>query len=48
MVGWHHRLNRHESGQTPRDSEGLRSLVCCGPWGLKRVRYDIETGQQRL
>ena len=24
MVGWHHCLNGHEFGQTPRDSEGRR------------------------
>ena len=28
MVGWHHQLNRHESEQTPADSEGQGSLVC--------------------
>ena len=28
MVGWHHRLNGHESEQTPGDSEGQGSLVC--------------------
>ena len=28
MVGWHHRLNGHEFEQTPRDSEGQRSLAC--------------------
>ena len=22
MVGWHHRFNEHELGQTPGDSEG--------------------------
>ena len=27
MVGQHHRLNRHEFGQTPGDSGGQRSLV---------------------
>ena len=32
MVGWHHRLNRHELKQTPRDGEGQGSLECCGPW----------------
>ena len=32
MVGWHHQLNGHESVQTPRDSEGQGSLVCCTPW----------------
>ena len=35
MVGWHHWLNRPEFEQTPRDSEGQRSLVCCSPWGCK-------------
>ena len=27
-VEWHHRLNGHELGQTPGDSEGL---MCCSP-----------------
>ena len=35
MVGWHHRLNRHEIEQALRDSEGQGSLVCGGPWGCK-------------
>ena len=34
-VGWHHPLNGHEFGQTPRDSEGQGSLACCSPWGHK-------------
>ena len=29
--GWHHRLIRHESEQTPGDGEGQGSLVCCSP-----------------
>jgi len=29
MVGWHHQVKGHESDQTPGDSEGLGSLVCC-------------------
>ena len=37
MVGWHHRLNGHEFEQTPRDSEGQRSLACCSPWGRKEL-----------
>ena len=37
MVGWHHRLNGHEFEQTPRDSEGLGSLVCYSPWGCKEL-----------
>ena len=36
MVGWHHRLNGHEFVQTPEDSEGQGSLVCCSPWGHKK------------
>ena len=35
MVGWHHQLNGHEFEQTPRDSEGQRSLECCSPWSQK-------------
>ena len=35
MVGWHHQLNGHEFGQTPGDSEGQGSLMCCTPWGRK-------------
>ena len=26
MIGWHHRLNGHESEQTPGNGEGLGSL----------------------
>ena len=37
---WHHQLNGHESEQTPRDSEGQGSLVCCSPWELQRVGHD--------
>ena len=29
MVGWHNRLNGHKSEQTPGDSEGQGSMVCC-------------------
>ena len=35
MVGWHHRFNGPEFEQTPGDSEGQGSLVCCSPRGLK-------------
>ena len=35
IVGWHHQLNGHEFEQTPGDSEGQGSLVCCSPWGRK-------------
>ena len=36
MVGWHHQLNEREFEQTPGDSEGQGSLVCCSSWGRKK------------
>jgi len=33
IVGWHHWLDGHTFEQTPGDSGGQRSLVCCSPWG---------------
>ena len=35
MVGWHHRLNGHESGWTPGVGDGQGGLACCNPWGPK-------------
>ena len=35
MVEWHHWLNGDEFEQTPGDSEGQGSLVCCSLWGRK-------------
>ena len=35
MVGWHHRLDGHESEQAPRVGAGQGSLECCSPWGRK-------------
>ena len=35
MVGWHHRLNRHEFEQALGDNEGQGSLMCYSPWGQK-------------
>ena len=44
MVEWHHRLNRHEAEQTPREQDRepgmLRSM------GSQRVRHDQVTKQQ--
>ena len=37
MVGSYHRLSGHEFEQTPGDSEGEGSLVCCSPWGCKEL-----------
>ena len=36
MVGWHHRLGRHEFEQAPEVGDGQRSLVCCSPWCHKK------------
>ena len=47
MVGWHHQLNAHEFEQTPGDSEGQGSLVCCSSWG-QRVGRDLTTEQECL
>ena len=35
MAGWHHRLDGHESGWTPRVSDGQGGLGCCDSWGHK-------------
>jgi len=35
MVGWHYRLNGHESGWTPGAGDGQGGLTCCGSWGHK-------------
>ena len=33
----HHRLNVHESEQTPEDNGGQRSLACYSPWDFKEL-----------
>ena len=35
MVGWHHRLNRHEFYHAVLDGVRRGSLACCSPWGHK-------------
>ena len=37
MVGWHHRLNGHESEQAPGAGDGQESLACCSPWRRKEL-----------
>ena len=46
-VGWHHRLNGHESEHTPRDCEGQESLACCNPWGCRVVHDWAELLHER-
>ena len=40
------RCNGHEVEQTPGDSGGERSLVCCLPWD-SRARHDLVNKQQQ-
>ena len=35
MVGWHHRLNGHESEQAPGLDGGQGDLECCSRWGRR-------------
>ena len=37
MVGWHHRLDGHEFGQTPGVGEGQGGVACWGPWSCKEL-----------
>ena len=36
-VGWHHRLDGHESVWTPGVGDGQGGLACSGPWGCKEL-----------
>ena len=46
LIGWHHRVKRHEFEQVPGDSKGWGSLACCSPWG-GRVRHNLVTEKQK-
>ena len=35
MVGWHHRLDEHESEKAPGVVDGQGGLACCSPRGRK-------------
>ena len=35
MVGWHHRLNRHEFEKIQGVGDEQGGLACCSPWGRK-------------
>ena len=37
MVGWHHRLERHEFEQAPGVDDGQGSLAYYSPWGHKEL-----------
>ena len=40
LVGWYHRFDEHDLGQTPGDSGGQGSMVCCSPWGHKELNMN--------
>ena len=46
MVGWHHRLNGHESEQAPGVGDGQGGLACCCPRG-RRLGHDGVTERNR-
>ena len=35
MVGWHHRLDGHESEQALGVGDAKEAWKCCSPWGHK-------------
>ena len=35
MVGWHHKVNGHESEQALGVGDGQGGLMCCNSWGQK-------------
>ena len=37
MVGWHHRLNKHEFEQALGVNDGQGSLMSCSPWGREEL-----------
>ena len=37
LVGWHHRLDGHESEQAPGVGDGQGGLAGCSPWGCKEL-----------
>ena len=48
MAGLHHPLKGQEFEQTPGDSEGQGSLVCCSPWGSKESDNLATEQQQKI
>ena len=48
MVGWNHRVNGHELGQTLGDGEGQGGLACCSPWGHKESERTGQLNKQLL
>ena len=53
-MGWHHQFKGHKFEQTPEDSEGQGSLVCCRPRDheesdtTERLNQPVLSGHQIL
>ena len=48
MVGWHHRLDGHESERAVGVGDGLGSLACCSPWGHRESDATERLNQTEL
>ena len=48
MVGWHHRLNGHESEQALGVGDGQGSLACCSPGDCKESDMTVQLNDIRL
>ena len=48
MVGWHNRLNGHESEHAPGVADGQGGLVCYGPWGCKGRQEEKGTTEDEM
>ena len=48
MVRQHDQLSGHKSDQTPGDSKGQESLVCCSPWGRKESDTTYQLNNDRI
>ena len=46
--GWHHQLNGQEFAQTPENSEGQGSPVCCSPWGHKGLAMTQQLNKNNM
>ena len=43
LVGWHRRLDGHESEQAPGGGDGQGSLACCSPWAQSQIQLNNST-----
>ena len=48
MFEWHYQVNGHEFEQTPTDSKGQGSLLCCSPWGHKELDTTEQLNKNNL